>query len=854
MSTPIQRQYLELKKKVPDTILFFRLGDFYEMFFEDAKLASRILGITLTARHKGSDNEMPMCGMPYHSADKYIETLVEQGYKVAIAEQVPLGDGKFSREIARVVTPGASVEKNLNPEENSYLVAIDLDEKKETYGLAVADLSTGDFRTASFSNLFDFLDEIWKLNPREILIPTNIFDDEKFCQKLPSALKTPRKFPRKNSDELLKNHFGVSNLQVFGIEKLEILIRVSAEILDYLQETQQSKLPHFQKLVKYSTREIMPLDMQTMRHLEIFDSIQPGEKHSTLWSVFEKSNTAMGSRLLRQWIANPLLDRDKILARSTAVAELVENTKIRGILDEKLKHICDLQRVISRIAVNRGNARDLVFLRNSMGVFPDLSAICQSANSTKISEKAEIFPQFTEIFTNLSNSLNDEPPLEITSGGIFRDGYSAKLDELRALKKNANDWLDNFLTEKKKESGIDRVRIKFSKNFGFCLEVSKAAAQNVPENWMRRQTLVNAERFTTSELAEYETKVLSAESEAYELEHKMFQELRDEVMNFAGKLQVAAHAIAEIDAILTMTKTAQRWRWAKPNILENSKVLNIKNGRHPVVEKNSTERFIANNLNMESGQNPAKFWLITGPNMSGKSTFLRQNSLIILLAQIGSFVPAEKCEMGIVDRVFTRVGASDNLAAGKSTFFVEMAEMSHILNAATDKSFIILDEIGRGTSTFDGISIAWAITEFLHNKIKAKTIFATHYHELIDCVDNLNFAENYHVSVAQNDEEIIFLRRIKKGGISDSFGIEVAASTGFPKEVIAKSREILRQLETENIGNTQPNLFSAPRIREKIVEMKLESEVEKLLAEINPDDLSPREALEKVYELKKRLG
>jgi DNA mismatch repair protein MutS len=365
--------------------------------------------------------------------------------------------------------------------------------------------------------------------------------------------------------------------------------------------------------------------------------------------------------------------------------------------------------------------------------------------------------------------------------------------------------------------------------------------------------LVNAERFTTPELAEYENKVLSAESEAYELEYQMFQELRTEVMGFAGKLQVAAQAVAEIDALLTLTKTALRWRWICPNVLENSKVLKIRNGRHPVVEKISIERFIANNLNMENGENPAKFWLITGPNMSGKSTFLRQNAIIILLAQIGSFVPAEKCELGIVDRIFTRVGASDNLAAGKSTFFVEMAEMAHILNAATDKSFIILDEIGRGTSTFDGISIAWAITEFLHNKIKAKTIFATHYHELIDCVDNLNFAENYHVSVAQNNEEIIFLRKIKKGGISDSFGIEVAASTGFPKEVILKSREILEKLESENIDNAQPNLFSAPKIREKIVKMKLESAVEKLLLEINPDKLSPLEALEKVYELKKNL-
>ncbi|MBT3348938.1 DNA mismatch repair protein MutS [bacterium] len=850
MSTPVQRQFSELKKQNPDAILFFRLGDFYEMFFEDAQLASRVLGITLTARHKNSENEMPMCGIPHHAHREYLETLVSQGYKVAIAEQFESDDGKITRRIARVVTPGTSMESGaLEPEKNAFLVAIGRD--KKNYALAVADLSTGDFRTSEFATELDFLDEIWKLDPREILIPSDIFADEKFCKKLPRSLHTPRKnVGTKSAGELLKTHFGVTDLGTFGIEKITLLIEVSGQILAYLQETQKTDLSHVQKLVRYSTREILPLDAQTLRHLEIFEPLVRDETGSTLWSVFEKTRTAPGGRLLRGWIANPLLDAEKISARHDAIDTLFQNTEIAEKLRDNFKNICDLPRVLARISVGRGNARDLNFIRRSLEVFPEITNQIQNLDAPFFSEKISALENFEKLSENLK-ILIDEPPLEITSGGMFRDGISPELDEFRNLKKNADAWLANFLSTKKKETGISTLRLKFSKNFGFCLEVSIGAISKVPESWARRQTLVNAERFTTPELAEYEEKVLSAESRTFELEHRMFLELREKVLIHTSNLQRAAESLAAIDVIGTLAVTAQRWRWTRPQISQNSDIFSVVDGRHPVVEKLSLEPFISNDLRMDAA---SRFHLITGPNMSGKSTFLRQNALMILLAQAGSFVPARECRMGIFDRIFTRVGASDNLAAGKSTFFVEMLEAAHILNSATEKSFVILDEIGRGTSTFDGISIAWAITEFLHEKIRAKTIFATHYHELIDCVENLSGGKNSHVSVAQSSDGLVFLRKITPGGISDSFGIEVAKSTGFPREVIQKAREILTRLENENLAPTQPSLFGAKVVREKIIQIEKKSLLEEKLSAIDPNSLAPREALDLIFELKKNIS
>jgi DNA mismatch repair protein MutS len=851
MSTPVQRQFWELKKQQPDAILFFRLGDFYEMFFEDAQVGSRVLGITLTARHKGTENTMPMCGFPHHAAKEYLETLIENGYKVAIAEQVESNDKKMMRrEIVRVVTPGTSIEDgNLAPDKNSFLAGI-VRNKKE-FALALADLSTGEFRAAEFPDEGMLLDEIYRLTPNEILLSSELFADEEFCKKLPRCLHTPRKTLKiETARQTLLEHFSIKDLSIFAIDHISSLIEGSALVLQYLQETQKTNLSHVRKIIRYDGSGTMFLDTQTLQHLEIFSPLRNDKNASTLWSVFDKSQTAMGGRTLRNWINRPLLDIESIYERSNAIEDILRVSSSTSFLEETLQNICDLPRALARIALGRGNARDLRWISQSLNTFPKLAQWCETTNQQLLKENGVILKGFESLNQELQQAIVDSPPLEITGGRMFRDGYNTELDILRDLKKNADRWLDSFLEKQKKESGIHTLKIKFSNNFGFCLEVSSTNKDKVPSHWIRRQTLVNAERFTTPELAEHEEKVLSAEAKAYELEHRLFLTLRERVLQSIDAIQIASDAIGIIDTLLTLAKTAQKTRWNKPSIVTDKHIIRIEGGRHPVIENISHQPFISNDLLMG---NQSRFHLITGPNMAGKSTFLRQNALIILLAQIGSFVPADACELGIIDRIFTRVGASDNLAGGKSTFFVEMAETAAILNAATEKSFIILDEIGRGTSTFDGVSLAWAITEYLHNEVKAKTLFATHYHELIDCVENLSGGKNSHVTVAQNKQGIVFLRKIADGGISDSFGIEVAKLAGIPQSVLKRSHEILKKLEEEEINAPQPSLFSAPRVVEKVVEMQLTSEVEQMLDTIDPDSLSPREALEKVYELQKKL-
>ncbi len=847
MSTPVQRQYNQLKSENPDAVLFFQLGDFYEMFHEDAVLASRVLGITLTARHRGTENEMPMCGFPIHAHKDYLEKFVAAGYKIAVADQFEEPETKkIDRKITRVITPGTNMHPD-SAEKNSFLAAVLRD--KNHFGLAYADLSTGDFRTAFFEEEKSFLDELFKISPQEILLPTELFEDQAFCEKLKLFHLTLRKKGNeKESANALQKHFGVSDLSVFGIEKLKILIEVSAMALQYLEETQKTDLSHITKLVQYSTAEIMTLDAQTLQHLEIFTPLRQTENTATLYSVFAKPYTAMGGRKMRTWIANPLLSMEKINARLNAVQELTENLALTEELTEKFRQIFDLERILARLVTNRGNARDLAFFRDSLINFTPLQILCKNTSNQLINEKSELFGGFEAITKKLALALADNPPLEITEGKMFRDGFNPKLDEFRSLTNDSELWLGEFLEARKKESGIQNLKIKYSKNFGFCMEVSAGQKDNVPENWIRRQTLVNAERFTTPELSEYEERALSAQSQACALEHEMFHALRTELCQYTEKIQLAAKAIAELDTLLAFTRTAEKWRWNKPEVNENQTDFVVEQGRHPVVEQLTDENFIVNDLKMGS---ESHFHLITGPNMAGKSTFLRQNALIILLAQIGSFVPAKQVQMGIFDRIFTRVGASDNLAGGQSTYFVEMMETATILNAATEKSFVILDEIGRGTSTFDGISIAWAITEFLHEKIKAKTLFATHYHELIDLAENLSHAKNFHISVAQNKAGITFLRKICSGGISDSFGIDVAASAGLPKELIANAREILQRLESENLIE-RPNLFSAPRVREKIVEINKETEVENFLSNLDPNEMSPKEALEALFQMKEK--
>lgn len=848
MATPVQLQYQELKKQNPDAILFFRLGDFYELFFEDAQIGARVLGIVLTARHKGTDNEMPMCGFPYHAHEEYLETLIEHGYKVAIAEQVEDPDTKkITREIARVVTPGTSMESgNLNPDSSYYLVGI-IPGKKD-WSLAYVDVSTGEYRCTTLYNEESVLSEVYRLNPREILLDTKLFENESFVDQLPKVLLTPRRtenYPQ--SAQRLKEHFNVPKVEVLDCGTHEVLTQCCAFVLAYLADTQRVTLPHINQLRQYVSGEKMVLDRQTLRHLEVFQPLIVDETPATLWSVFEKSSTAMGGRTLRSNLAAPLLDIPCIWERQEAVGVCLQDYELRSGLHKLLGQISDIERLVARVATGRCNARDLHFIRESLAQFPEVINVLKASKTPLFEKQRKDIGAFETLFELLEKALVEHPPVEITQGGMIQDGYDKDLDQYRGLSTNAQAWLDDFLAQKKEETGITGLRVKHHKNFGFCIEVSKGQKQMVPEGWIPRQTLVNAERYSTPELAEYEQNALSAESNAFAREHELFLHLREQVMHELVPLQKAARAIGMVDMILTLARTADKYRWNRPTFTEKKQDLHIEQGRHPVVEALSSDAFIPNDLEMKK----KTLHLITGPNMAGKSTFLRQNALIILLAQLGSYVPAKSATLGVFDRIFTRVGASDNVAAGKSTFFVEMTETASILRSATDRSFIILDEIGRGTSTFDGISIAWAILEHLHGKVRAKTLFATHYHELIDLAEELPRAGNYHISVTQNKGGIVFLRKILQGGMSDSFGVEVASLAGVPSEVVSKAREVLTRLESENLLSGKPNLFSAPRTVEKIVEIEKSSPVVEKLKDISPDNLSPKEALEILYDLKK---
>ncbi len=849
MATPVQRQYWELKNQNPEAVLFFRLGDFYELFFEDALIGSKVLGITLTARHKGTENEMPMAGFPHHAHKDYLEKLIETGYKVAIAEQREDEDGKISRYIARLVTPGSTLETGtLQPDSAQYLLALEHDEVKQNFALAYADVSTGEFCTALFKDEARWWDELYKLAPKEILLSSTDFNKDTLTKRLPKALFTPRPdLKTKAAVQTLTAHFPANHLNVSGIGNIETLLVLSARVLNYLADTQKTELKHINQIKHSNVDEVMALDSQTFRHLEIFGSLNPGEHNATLWQTLKRPYSAPGGRLLRYWLCNPLVDKTKINQRLSAVKELCETPSLRTPLEAHLKPLPDLERLLARLSSGRGNARDLAFFRDAFAAFPKLAETLKTANAELLHKAPASLSVFGDLTELLTQALVENPPLEITQGGMFARGFKPELDALLSLTQDSKTWLENYVTTCKAETGITHLKATYSRNFGFTLEVSKSHAGKTPENWTRKQTLVNAERFTTPELAEYETRALSAEAESYALEHQLFNDLRDEVLKFLPHIQTAAQQLATVDALLSLSRTARAYRWTEPIIRDDKGYLNIQGGKHPVVEQLSTESFVANNLKM----NPeSRFHLISGPNMAGKSTFLRQNALIILLAQVGSFVPAKKAELSLYDRIFTRVGASDNLAAGQSTFFVEMAETARILHAATDRSFVVLDEIGRGTSTFDGISLAWAITECLHNDLKANTLFATHYHELIDLAEDLNAAANFHVSVTQNEDGIVFLRHIKPGGISDSFGIEVAKLAGVPESVVGNAREVLRRLESESLLSGKPNLFSTAPVKEKIVEVHAPSEIDTFVAHINPDELSPKEALEMIYKLK----
>ncbi len=847
MPTPVQAQYQTLKQQNAEAILFFQLGDFYELFYEDARIGARVLGITLTARHKGTDNEMPMCGFPLRAHAEYLQALVDGGYRVAIADQVKHKDGTITREITRVVTPGTAVEASESSAGPRYLASVA--QAGEQWAVAWVDPATGEFKTCVVRGQLALLGELLTLRPREVLLPKELYADESLCAGLPPTLVTPIEgIKTEVAHQLLAEHFGVQSLDGFGLEALGLTVRAAAQVTKYLQETQRTSLGHIRTLTPQLPQGALKLDHLTLQHLEVFHPLRHGEKDGTLVSVFAKSGSRMGARQLRQWLARPLVDRGEIAARQEAVRQLVEHPTVLSELREHLRNVKDLQRLTGRVCLGRANPREVLSLGQSVLQVPVMGPLL--ATLPEWEGELELPSQLGQIATEITTNLHEAPPTEITQGGIWQRGYDGALDEALTLSQEAERWLEGYVARCKEATGIATLRVKVSKTFGYCLEVSKGQIDKVPADWSRRQTLVNAERYTTEELSAFEVESVSAHERAVAREHQLYVELRERLAGMVGPLQQMAGALARIDALATLAQTALDADWCCPRVTDEVGQIEIVAGRHPVVEHLSTERFVANDLRTD--HETRRLHLITGPNMAGKSTYLRQNAIIVILAQMGSYVPAKAATIGVCDQIFTRVGASDHLASGQSTFYTEMAETARILRTATERSFVILDEIGRGTSTFDGIALAWAITEYLHDEVKCVTLFATHYHELITLGGDLSGGINCHVAVDQTAGGMVFLRKIKPGGIRDSLGIEVAELAGVPATVVANATTVLRRLESESLLSGGPNLFSsfvtsqAPAAADPHPAMAR-------LGTVQPDALTPREAHALLYELRELL-
>jgi len=863
--TPLMKQYFKIKSEHPDTILFFRVGDFFETFEDDAKIASKVLGITLTKRSNGAAGDVPLAGFPHHAVDNYLPKLVRAGYRVAICEQME--DPKFAkgivkREVVEVVTPGVTLsDKLLDHKKNNYLASIFI--YNDLVGISFSDISTGDFFVYE-THLSELSEQFQLINPSEILYQKK--DKEILERTLSKINSTPRLTKIEdwifNSDfckELLTNHFNTITLKGFGIERLTVGLIAAGVVLHYLQDTQKVNLSHINKITIYNPTDYMILDYSTKRNLEIISSMQDGGKEGSLLSVLDETQTAMGGRLLKNWVSAPLRNENIIKQRQNAVDELFKKKNRRIEISENLKEIGDLERLISKISTGRANARDLIALKSSLQKIPNIKTLLSDFSDSTLNKIYNSLDDLSDVVNKISESILDNPAGSLNEGGIIKNGYSEELDELREIAYHGKDWLAKFQQSEREKTQIPSLKVNFNKVFGYYIEISNAHKNKIPENYIRKQTLVGSERYITPELKEFEEKILNAEERINTLEYQLFNEVRIFVSHRTEEIQNNAKLIGMLDVLNSFAEIADKYNYVKPEINSSDEILLIKS-RHPVVERilPPGEKFTPNDCRLNNSDQ--QIILLTGPNMAGKSVFLRQVGLIVLLAQIGSFVPAEKATIGIVDRIFTRVGASDNISAGESTFLVEMQEAANILNNATSKSLILLDEIGRGTSTFDGISIAWAITEYLHEnpKVAAKTLFATHYHELNEMADLFPRIKNYKVEVREYDDKVIFLHRVNPGKADHSYGIQVAMMAGLPQFVTNRAKEILNNLESKELTpyeikkerlkkiktetDTQINLF-------EIVDDKFRDEIKNM--EI--DNLTPLEALNKLSELKKKM-
>ena len=862
--TPLMAQYYKVKEQNPDTILLFRVGDFFETFDEDAKTASKVLGITLTKRSNGAAEDVPLAGFPFHAIDTYLPKLVRAGYRVAVCEQVEnpkFAKGIVKREVIEVVTPGVTLsDKLLDHKRNNYVMAICL--KEEIAGISFCDISTGEFYTYEVE-VNQITPQIETINPSEILVQKH--DKEKLTEivhKVNRELRVTKLddwiFNFDYGKELLLMQFKTVNLKGFGIENLTAGIMAAGAVLNYLQETQKANLSHLNRISLYNPSDYMALDFSTKRNLEIIFSMHGGSREGSLIEIMDRTVTPMGGRLLKKWISAPLRTLEPIIKRQESVADLLRNKSLRKNLLKELNEISDLERLISRICTGRANPREVVAIKTSLRKIPLLKDLLSSVETKTLKQIRDELNPLEKLVEKIQSALIDSPPLSLADGGVVRTGFSVELDELRDISLHGKDWIANLQKSEREKTGISSLKVSFNKVFGYYIDVSNTHKEKVPENYIRKQTLVNSERFITPELKDYEDKILNAEEKIYELESELFNEVRLFVASEAEVIQQNARLIAMLDCFISFAECAEEYNYVKPELSEDN-LVEIIEGRHPVVERilPPGEKFTPNNCKLDSDEN--QIIILTGPNMAGKSVFLRQVGLIVLLAQIGSFVPAKEAKIGLIDRIFTRVGASDNISAGESTFLVEMQEAANILNNASSKSLILLDEIGRGTSTFDGISIAWAITEFLHEhpEIKAKTLFATHYHELNEMAEIFPRIRNYKVEVREYGDKVIFLHKVNPGQADHSYGIQVAQMAGLPQFVINRAKEVLQNLESKELTPYEER-------KEKLSKMKSEMENQislfevqddKLRGEINEieiDKLTPLEALNKLSDLKKK--
>lgn len=875
--SPMMQHYLKTKQEYPDAILFYRLGDFYEMFFDDAKTVSRELELTLTGKDCGLEERAPMCGIPHHASDIYIKKLVDRGFKVAICEQTEdpkKAKGIVKREVIRIVTPGTIMDQEeLDETKNNYICAVAGNDT--SFGFAIADITTGRCMISDINSKARLLDEVYKFAPSEIICSSNtaseVFDRDELSKRFTVSISEVPDwyFDEDKAIEIIKKQFESDRIEGLGIKDFPNGTMAAGALFNYLYETQKSQLLQMNTVTPYIADKYMLIDSFTRRNLELSETMREKQKRGSLLWVLDKTGTAMGARMLRSFIEQPLIDKEEIESRLDCVEELCKHPMDRDEMREYLRSVYDLERIISRIANNSAGPRDLISFKTSLEVLPFIRQIIESFESTRLSSICEELDPCEDLCELIKASIEDDPPLTMRDGDIIKSGFNEKVDEYRQAKQNGKQWLLELEEEERNKTGIKNLRIKFNRVFGYCIEVTNSFKSQVPEEYTRKQTLANAERYTTPKLKELEDVILGAEDKLNSLEYDIFCQIREKIAVNIARIQKTASAVAMLDVFASLSYVAMQGRFVRP-VLNEEGIIEIKEGRHPVVEKMiPNDMFIPNDMYLDNDEQ--RVAIITGPNMAGKSTYMRQNAIIVLMAQMGSFVPADSANIGICDRIFTRVGASDDLASGQSTFMVEMTEVANILRNATSNSLLILDEIGRGTSTFDGLSIAWAVIEHISDKKKlgAKTLFATHYHELTELEGKLSGVRNFCIAVKEKGDDIVFLRKIIRGGADKSYGIQVARLAGVPASVLDRAKELGNQLTDADIAAKVKNIANNGYANEDKKENKKEdksvyrqlslfdningNDISNEILEMNLSNMTPIEALNTLFKLQEKI-